>query len=439
MMKASKILVMLLALVLVVSLVACGGTKDPEVTDDAAATTTKAPTTTTKAAATTTKAPVSTTAAPATTTAAPVASITPSPNTIDEFKSLYVADGNVFHLNFAEATPDSPALVGSDKYEDETAEASNRFNAVASNYTDYLFNSTVDNPVAGGTAKILSPWYFSDWYADWTGSVGSGSVADMRTVEPEDYASTTDVSGTTVYVVNTVVEGVTDFYLQGGKWAKRVYASTWGDGYLTLGSNSTLNFSGTQSQVIDGAGYTLQFTAQRVGAGSLNAFTGMRVTINPTTGIAIKYNNGFKYLKDGSTFETVNFESAMIDVPNMYTFSYDRRDTSAVGITVYLNATNGGTQTVAENTTLDNIFKLFESADSNVYAIRLYNRVLTDAEVAQNYFADLAIIAQLDITEYLTLDDAAKASVHTALASYTADIPQMLIQNALNDAVAAAK
>ncbi len=359
-------------------------------------------------------------------------------NTIEEYKSLYVSDGSVLHLNFAGATPQSAAIVGSSSYQNSNTSASNRFNGAASNYTPYLFNSTVSDPVSGGTAKILTPWYFEDWYADWTSALGTGKLADMRTIEPTEYANTTTVDGSTVYIVNTYVNE-SAFYIQNGKWAKKTYASVWGDGYLTLGANSTLNFSNVQSQVKNGKGYTMQFVASRVGTGKWTAFTGMRLTISGSTSVKVEYNSAYKYISASSTFAPIEFAGISINVPNTYTIAFDREDTAAVDISVYLNAIDGGTQTVAENSTIDSIFKLFEGADSNIYAIRLYNRVLTDAEIAQNYFADLVTIAKLDITEFLKLDAAEKATVYTALSEYTSDIPASLLQKALDDAVKAAE
>ena len=132
---------------------------------------------------------------------------------------------------------------------------------------------------------------------------------------------------------------------------------------------------------------------------------------------------------------------------NGFTFTFDRSDvidedktTNNSVLGVYLNNSFGGEQTVKEQASgIDGTNKIYEGANYNVYAIRLYDRVLSEAEVAQNHFADLAIICRLDITEFLKLDDAKKASVYTALADYTYDIPQMLLQKALNDAIAAAK
>ena len=56
-----------------------------------------------------------------------------------------------------------------------------------------------------------------------------------------------------------------------------------------------------------------------------------------------------------------------------------------------------------------------------MYALRQYDRVLSDAEIAQNHFADIAKFYRLDLTGYYMLNDAQKAAVHTAFTAYTMD------------------
>jgi hypothetical protein len=125
---------------------------------------------------------------------------------------------------------------------------------------------------------------------------------------------------------------------------------------------------------------------------------------------------------------------------NAYTFTFNRKDTANAVLGGYINATEAFSQTVAEKSS-DGVNKIFEAADSNVYAIRVYSKVLTAEEVLQNHFADLALICELDITEFLKLDDAKKADVYAAMKDYTYDLKDMkaLVQKALDAAVEAAK
>lgn len=55
---------------------------------------------------------------------------------------------------------------------------------------------------------------------------------------------------------------------------------------------------------------------------------------------------------------------------------------------------------------------------SKVYAFRFYNRALTDAERAQNHFADLAKWFRLDLTQYNLMSAADRAELHTRLAGF---------------------
>ena len=77
-------------------------------------------------------------------------------------------------------------------------------------------------------------------------------------------------------------------------------------------------------------------------------------------------------------------------------------------------------------------------ADTRFYSYRIYDRMLTDAEKAQNAFADLAKWYKLDIGLYLTLSEADKAKVFADMADYRIDdLSKAEVQNALNAAVAA--
>ena len=53
-----------------------------------------------------------------------------------------------------------------------------------------------------------------------------------------------------------------------------------------------------------------------------------------------------------------------------------------------------------------------------VYAFRQYSRVLSDAEIAQNHFADLAKFYRLDLAGYNMLTDVQKAAAHAAFTAY---------------------
>ena len=71
------------------------------------------------------------------------------------------------------------------------------------------------------------------------------------------------------------------------------------------------------------------------------------------------------------------------------------------------------------------------------YTYRIYNRILTEAEQAQNAFADLAKWYKLDVGLYLTLSDEDKAKVWADMADYRIDdLSRAEVQVALSAAVA---
>ncbi len=79
-----------------------------------------------------------------------------------------------------------------------------------------------------------------------------------------------------------------------------------------------------------------------------------------------------------------------------------------------------------------------ENQPADVYAIRIYNRVLTEAELLQNHFADLCAYYGLDVSAFLEyVPEARRTLIYQRFASYTfenADAASM--QKALDEAVA---
>ena len=72
------------------------------------------------------------------------------------------------------------------------------------------------------------------------------------------------------------------------------------------------------------------------------------------------------------------------------------------------------------------------AATARIYTYRVYDRILTDAEQAQNHFADIAKFFKLNITGYDALDAAGKAAVHAAVADITFADSRIDAQNAVN-------
>lgn len=79
------------------------------------------------------------------------------------------------------------------------------------------------------------------------------------------------------------------------------------------------------------------------------------------------------------------------------------------------------------------VFSLFNGTPGEFYAIRVYDVALTEAEIQQNMFADMAAHFALDISAYLTLDTAGKAAARAFVAEqYTLSSAGELVQEALD-------
>lgn len=75
----------------------------------------------------------------------------------------------------------------------------------------------------------------------------------------------------------------------------------------------------------------------------------------------------------------------------------------------------------AKDTTPDNVASILgfsSAANQRIYSIRVYSRQLTDAERAQNHFADLLKWYKIDPLVYTKLDDVVKADIAAEFASY---------------------
>ncbi len=66
----------------------------------------------------------------------------------------------------------------------------------------------------------------------------------------------------------------------------------------------------------------------------------------------------------------------------------------------------------------------------NVYSLRRYDIALTDEELLQNHFVDLCKYYNLDITAYLTMDEAARAEIHLAMKDFLIKDDAVAVNNA---------
>ena len=116
--------------------------------------------------------------------------------------------------------------------------------------------------------------------------------------------------------------------------------------------------------------------------------------------------------------------------PVVYTISLTNPPTSMTEMTdsvldLYLNTLHvAEAQAIQTSKANEGTFKIGEGADTQLYAVRIYKRTLTDAEVKQNYFADMALYFGLDISGFSKLSAAKKTAAYEALASVTTNTPK---------------
>jgi hypothetical protein len=126
---------------------------------------------------------------------------------------------------------------------------------------------------------------------------------------------------------------------------------------------------------------------------------------------------------------------------NTYTFTYEiDSDAKTVISEIFGNASKYFSETftvlnIANNSKMQG----YGGANAKIFAVRIYVKALTDAEIQQNHFADIATMNRLDLTSFLALENEAdKLEVYAAFAEHSASEPMVLLQTLLENAVAAA-
>ncbi len=426
-----KLTVFLFVLIFAVTLAftSCGGEKQPELTQDAATTT--EPTVTTTAAATTTKATTTTVAtttaapAPATTTIVAVVTRAPIETTEkvanpDDYRALYVKDGAVLLADYYAATPDME-IMKSLVWKDETLTCADRFVSPAKMHADYIWHveSTYRNrfsALSGGTCALVFPY---------------------------------------IDRANNVVDTVADYYVSGAgtPYAKNTYPSYWGDRYLGLGFNTTLSLAAIQKDFAAGDGYTVQVFASflpEIGKDSVSGqcvlmFGPTRVNVSVSEMDVIYTKVYYHNLETGGwsspdTYSCGDFYYIDGYAPVTYTVALTNPPTNATEYTdstldLYINTTLSASGVVTTTKNDEGTFKIGEGADSQIYAVRIYKRTLTEDEIKQNHFADLALYFGLDIDGFADLRDAKKTAAYEALAAMNTATPKADVEAAYKAAI----
>ena len=100
------------------------------------------------------------------------------------------------------------------------------------------------------------------------------------------------------------------------------------------------------------------------------------------------------------------------------------------------NTSESEPRTVYEGNTLVHPGEAFFGFPAKIYHIRVYDRILTEAEKAQNHFADLCRVFDLDTSLLRSISDGKLTSICNAMASYTAASPKSEVESAFLSATA---
>lgn len=413
-----KLTIVLFVLILAVTAVfsACGE-KTPDVTTEPPATTT-APTTTANDVVTTTKAPVTTTA-PATTVVVnatprePVVAIQKVDNP-DVYRELYVKDGALALMDYYSATPDME-IEKSRVWENEDELATSRFTAPNTIHKDFVWHIKSEpiffgksTFIKGGTCVLVFPHVYKD---------GSTTATNYD---------------------------ITDYYIEGGSYSKNVYPSYFGEGFLGLGFNTTVNYADVIKEALnkDGDAYTLQVFATFMPSVENDSVSNQQVFMAGPIRISVSVSDmdtSFTRMSaynlessgwispDGVEFG--EFYQIADFAPVTYTLAVDGAPKSKTEMTdmklaLYLDAQKACDSTFKATAQNGELYKIGEGADAQIYAVRVYDKALTEKEVKQNHFADMAMFFGLDVSNFAKLSSAKKTAVYDAFSAINASTPR---------------
>jgi len=406
--------------------------------------------------------------------------------TIDDYADLFVKSGLIFHLNFADA--ETGAVPGSDKYEDETALAAERFVTPNTFWNNYIVDAVSNGDYfKGGAAtvekggwKFLSPYRYAYWYnADdsLAHTAGSTNTFDNFVTEP---GLTDEETGDLLYpyyvvngeykttesareiggvkkplytLIHTAPESATGYYISAGVWGKTIYSDAMGDGYLANGKGGAFYYSGSNLAAVQTSKeYTVNLTVKSADS-NVSAYklyyggrSGMRFDHAAGTVTFVPENNDGALHNTASALVNRKMNGIKTNGVIAYTFTVDAKNIANNEATLgfYINGRSDfdgaeATQTITTPVkTIPGTSEYHISGEKvQTYAIRVYDKVLTEQEVLQNNFADIATIAELDITEFIKLSDTEKQKVYEAFEGKQADDGKATLQLLLDVATGA--
>ena len=207
------------------------------------------------------------------------------------------------------------------------------------------------------------------------------------------------------------VQFYTPLYVADGVSAKLPAGAKWSDGCLNAGVSAFNLESAINHALGEDKAYTVQVVAKRDNSSfrHMTAHVGINIEIRQreTSSTTLFYLNG------GEIGRFTDFK--MYD-PMGYTFIIDRAAIEN-NFTIYVNTTE--VAYITHEYKDENMLCAFRGAPYYIYAIRVYDYALSDNEIAQNNFADIAKFLELDVTKFFEADEETKLSVYEAFDFHT--------------------
>ncbi len=227
-------------------------------------------------------------------------------------------------------------------------------------------------------------------------------------------------------------------------------ASSFNDGYFNVGLNTAIEISNVLSNVkttsVNPSGdYTVElvYSAQKTSSGQALMADPYRINLGTSSASGYSFYFSATLTTVGSSKNPKSSFSS-IDAREANTFAYtmDMISENATSGTTYAGTVNSdiyvngglytGTAGVLNYDVVPNadgtmphtvssvdvsgsssLFKIGEGQNINIYAVRVYKKALTQAELYQNHFADLMKFYRVDMKEYDLLSAEKKAEIHT--------------------------
>ncbi len=300
------------------------------------------------------------------------------------YSELYVQDGLVANLSF-------DSFTSKDKC--EVTQFDNGQGTILANFKQYITNS--EEP---------STWEYGDGYL----KTGLNGTVDMT----------------------HLLNGVSDFTVQINMAHNAVSTGDlFFDGIRDAIDTDNNSLSSIKALYVGPLRLTYQFSSTHVNTAIGGIKRGQCHVWTHTDANGDKYNTSAPiWTADdnktkGSNVTTLDTEGKLLTSPLNVPFDISITKTAtATGadVTAYRGTTSVKQAAADYNGAAErNVLYIAPGVNINLYSVRVYNRILTDAEIKQNHFADLATYLKISLALFNSMSDTQKTAVYEKFANVT--------------------